>query len=116
MSDTVIRVFVFIILVFPDYYRGIIAQAVAAHQRKVILERATTHRIATPFKFRQRICSGVDKVVDSPAAVMVLKTLVDGGDSYESGAIYGHNQIFYKNSNFLIVRKSIAHRHLNFAP
>ena len=94
MSDTVIRVFVFIILVFPDYYRGIIAQAVAAHQRKVVLKRAAAHRIASTLKFRQRISAGVYQVVDSPAAVMVLKTLVDGGYSYESGAIDGHNQIF----------------------
>jgi hypothetical protein len=95
MRNAEIRVFIFIIFIFPDNYRGIIAQAVAAHQSKVVLKRAAAHRIATPFKFCQRISAGIYQVVDSPAAIMVLETLVNSGYSYESGAIDRHNQIFF---------------------
>ena len=102
MRDAEIGVFVLIIFVFSNHYRGIIAQTVAAHQCKVVLKRAATHWITSPFKFRQRIGTGVNQVVDSPAAIMVLETLVNGGNSYESGAIDRHNQIFfYKSSKFL---------------
>ena len=116
MRDAEIGVFVLIIFVFSNHYRGIIAQTVAAHQCKVVLKRAATHRTASAFKLSQRIGTGVNQVVDSPAAIMVLETLVNGGNSYESGAIDRHNQIFFtKVANFSIVRKSIAHAHLNFA-
>ena len=76
MGDTVIRVLVFVIFIIPDDNRGIITEAVATHQCKVVLKRASAYRIATPLIFGQRICAGVNQVVDSPAPVMILQALV----------------------------------------
>ena len=51
MCDAEIRVFILVILVFAYHNRGIIPKSVAAHQRKVVLKRATAYRIASSLKF-----------------------------------------------------------------
>lgn len=77
MSDAVIRVFVFIILVVAHNYRSVIAKSVAAHNCKIVLKCASAYGITPSLKLSQGIGTGINQIIDGPTTVMVLKTFVD---------------------------------------
>ena len=90
MSDAEIGILILVIFVFPDYNRGIISEAVAAHESQIVLECPTAYGSRPPLVFRKRVGAGVNKVVDGPAAIPILETPVDGRDPYQCSAVEWH--------------------------
>ena len=114
MSDAVIRVFVFIILVVAHNYRSVIAKSVAAHNCKIVLKCTPAYGITSAFILSESIGTCINQVVDGPTTVMVLKTFVYRRNSYQCGSSQRHNKDFSQNNIFLAVRKSITHRLYHF--
>ncbi len=77
MSDAEIRIFIFIVFVVPHNNRRIIPQPVTAHKGKVILKGATAHRIAPTLVLGKSVSTRINEVIDSPAAIPVLKATVN---------------------------------------
>ena len=90
MSDAEIGILILVIFVFPDYNRGIISEAVAAHESQIVLECPTAYGSHPSLVFGERVGAGIYQVVDGPAPVSVLQTTVDGRDAYQCSAVEWH--------------------------
>lgn len=101
VGNAEIGVGIFVIFVIAHHDWGVVTEAIASHEGKIILECAPAHGVASSFEFSEGIGAGVDEVVDGPATIMVPKATVDGRNPYQCSAIEWHNKKFYPKLRYL---------------